>query len=258
MKLQVVESKTWRWYFAVVIALIAAMSLSAWYAWDLSKVVRADLQRQLTTLRETDDKLTKILLKKERLLTELDRSVQMSRANVSEVSITLTKLQEDKTQLEKELSFYRSIMAPEMDKSGLTINDILITPLLPSGMDNGNDSRVDNNAKEKAAKSYEFELVLTQVKKQDWYIKGRYQIWLITKSETNLVEKRISLLKFVKKANFKAKFSFRYFQTFRESFKIPADLQPTAIVVTATTRDGKQKVTRRFPWPSEEKTADVQ
>lgn len=250
MKLQVVEIKSWRWYIGVLLFLLVAMSLSAWFAWEQSKIKRAELGSEVSRLTDDNQQLRQTLAQKERLLTELDRSVQMSKANIGEVGITLSKLQEDKKQLEKELSFYRSIMAPEMDKSGLTIDSLRISALIP-------DTNPEESLQQKD-KQYEFELVLTQVKKQDWYIKGRYQIWLIEKPAAGQEEKRISLFSYLNKPKFKPRFSFRYFQTFREVIKIPAQLHPTAIVVTAITRDGKQKVERRFPWPSEEKTADVQ
>ncbi|HFB65391.1 MAG TPA: hypothetical protein ENJ60_07605 [Aeromonadales bacterium] len=250
MKLQVVESKSWQWYIGVLLFLMVAMSLSAWIAWEQSKIKRTELGAEVSRLSIINKQLAENLAQKERLLTELDRSVQMSRANIDEVGVTLSKLQEDKKQLEKELTFYRSIMAPEMDKSGLTIDSLRISSITTEVNSPENQQQGD--------RQYEFELVLTQVKKQDWYIKGRYQIWLIDKPAAGQAEKRISLFSYLNRPKFKPLFSFRYFQTFREVVKIPAQLHPTAIVVTATTRDGKQKAEKRFPWPSEEKTADVQ
>ena len=101
MKLQVVESKSWQWYIGVFLFLMVAMSLSAWIAWEQSKIKRTELGAEVSRLSIINKQLAENLAQKERLLTELDRSVQMSRANIDEVGVTLSKLQEDKKQLEK-------------------------------------------------------------------------------------------------------------------------------------------------------------
>ncbi len=250
VKLEVVETKSWWWYFAVSLFLLAAMFLSGWLAWVQSKSERDQLGAEVSRLTRANGQLSQALNEKEQLLMELDRSVKMSKANISEIGLTLSRLQEDKKQLEKELSFYRSIMAPEMNKSGLTIDSLHISTLTPG--------LKLTSTTQHSGQQIEFELVLTQVKKQDWYIKGRYQIWLIEKAKGGGTEKRVSLLSYLNNPKMKPLFSFRYFQTFREIATIPPQLHPVAIVVTATTRDGKQQVERRFPWPFEEKTADVQ
>lgn len=246
MKLEVVEAKTWRWYLTMVTTLILMMLLAAWFAWHQSIHTRDTLENEVRGLTETNAQLKEVLQQKELELTKLGRSVEVSDANVSEVGVTLAKLQEEKKQLEKELSFYRSIMAPELNKAGLTIDSFIVTPIDPADQD------------PLKPRNFDFELILTQAKKQDWYIKGRYQIHFITIDEKTQKEHRHSMTQFIKRPRWKANFSFRYFQTFRESFQIPADFHPTAIVVTAIATKGRKKVEKRYPWLFQEKKLDVQ
>jgi len=246
MKLEVVETKSWHWYAMMATVFIIIMLIVAWFTWQQSIVSRELLESEVATLSEKNEQLQLSLKQKELNLTKLDQSVEVSKSNVSEVGVTLAKLQEDKKQLEKELSFYRSIMAPELNKAGLTIDSFIVTPI------------EDVNQGPVTPRSFDFELILTQAKKQDWYIKGKYQIHLITVDVDSQKERRLPMTQFIKRPRWKAKFSFRYFQTFRESFQIPADLHPTAIVVTAIETKSGKKVEKRYPWLFQEKKLNVQ
>ncbi len=226
MTLKVIEPKTWRWYLFIAFLIGLAMAASAWWAWQISGEVRDDLEQRVTLLTEDNKQLKDNLFSNEFQLTELGRSEQMAIANVDQTGLNLAALQEDKKQLEKELSFYRSIMAPELDKVGLNIQSFEIVEV------------------EKGI--FEYSLILTQVKKQDWYLKGNYSIELI--SENGGKESKLAMKQIVLNTSVKNRFSFRYFQTLTNRFQLPKGLQPQAILVSASTQDGKQRVTKRFPW----------
>ncbi len=226
MELKVIQPKTWRWYLSASAIILMALAVSAWSAWYFSGQQRVALEQRVNQLTEDNQRLTNTITNSELQLTELGRSEQMANASVEQTGLNIAQLQETNKQLEKELSFYRSIMAPELDKVGLNIQNLELVSIEPG--------------------VFEFSLTLTQVKKQDWYLKGNYKIELISVvegKEVNTILKPMILDK-----AFKSKFSFRYFQTLTSRFKLVENLKPQAILVSASTQDGKQRVSKRFPW----------
>ena len=226
MELKVIQPKTWRWYSAVALLIITAMALSAWFAWHLSHQVRNTLEQNVEQLSATNNQLQDTIYNNEKSITELGRSEQMAKASVDQTGLNMEQLQEVNKHLEKELSFYRSIMAPELDKNGLNIQKFEML-------------KIENDI-------YEFSLTLTQVKKQDWYLKGSYSIELITDNDGK--EMKVALNPMILDSPFKPRFSFRYFQTLSSRFQLPVAIKPQAIMVSARTQDGKQRVTKRYPW----------
>ena len=226
MELKVVQPKTWRWYATASFLILVSMMLSAWYAWHLSHQVRDSLEIEVVQLTTQNSQLHNTIYSNEKYITELGRSEQMAQASVDQTGLNMAELQEANKQLEKELSFYRSIMAPELDKNGLNIQKFELL-------------KVENDI-------YEFSLTLTQVKKQDWYLKGSYSIELITDNDGKEVKTALNTM--ILDSPYKPRFSFRYFQTLSSRFQLPEALKPQAIMVSARTQDGKQRVTKRYPW----------
>ncbi|RTR38992.1 hypothetical protein EKG38_08650 [Shewanella canadensis] len=100
-------------------------------------------------------------------------------------------------ELERELSFYRSIMAPENNADGVSINGLELTPnLLP--------------------RQYRVKLILTQLQKRKQSLKGRAEIKLVGVLDGEAVE-----LDLAKLANVQLNFKFRYFQILDAAFTLP-------------------------------------
>jgi|GEM_PF-784725 len=100
-------------------------------------------------------------------------------------------------ELERELSFYRSIMAPENNADGVSINGLeLIPTLLP--------------------RQYRLKLILTQLKKRKQSLKGKAEIKLVGAQNGEAVELDVAKL-----ANLKLNFQFRYFQILDTEFILP-------------------------------------
>ncbi len=98
-------------------------------------------------------------------------------------------------ELDRELAFYRSIMAPENNAQGVAIHGLELS----EGMTPG---------------TQKLKLVLTQLKKRKSLLKGRASIKFIGLQDGKV--KEISLKELSKLA-----FSFRYFQVFEEEFSLP-------------------------------------
>ncbi|GIU21415.1 MULTISPECIES: DUF6776 family protein [unclassified Shewanella] len=100
-------------------------------------------------------------------------------------------------ELERELAFYRSVMAPENNADGVAINTLELEPSLEP-------------------RQYRVKLVLTQLEKRKRSLAGRSEITLVGLQDGKTVSLKLSELS---DASFK--FKFRYFQVLEGEFTLP-------------------------------------
>ena len=100
-------------------------------------------------------------------------------------------------ELERELAFYRSVMAPENIADGVAINALEIEPSLEP-------------------RQYRIKLVLTQLEKRKRSLSGRSEVTLIGLQDGKTLTLKLSDLT---DASFK--FKFRYFQVLEGEFTLP-------------------------------------
>lgn len=128
--------------------------------------------------------------------------------------------------LREEVKFYKRLMAPSELERGLQIAEWTVVP---------------------TAKPREmaYDLLLTQAaERRDW-VQGRVNVDVLGKrSDQDVV---LSLTELAEIDSYPLKFRFRYFQDFTGVIQLPADFQPSSIVVTAV-RDNGQNVQRTFEW----------
>lgn len=138
--------------------------------------------------------------------------------------------------LERELSFYRSILAPQESAKGLQVSSF---QWLPSD---------DNKVR--------WQVSLLQAGSTGRMLSGLATIDLIF--QDNGQEVREPVLNSSAKREFG--FKFRYFQNITGELELAAQRQPIAFEVQAKQYgQGQQPVTQRFPWnPSQESITDVE
>ncbi|QSX34678.1 hypothetical protein JYB87_05425 [Shewanella avicenniae] len=149
------------------------------------------------------------------------RNLDLSLAQEShkEMQDMFAKQHQRQQELERELSFYRSIMTPEYSVDGVAINSV---ELLPKAV----------------ATDYKLKLVLTQLKKRQQQLKGKAIIKLQgiqAGEETEIPLESVN-------NGVKLDFSFRYFQVLETDFSLPQgfELQQIAVkVVVPASRWGK-------------------
>lgn len=227
MAYQVVPKRTWRWYIRWL--LLAVILLAASYALGLATAAqrKAIWQAQYTELQNRLARTLEDMSNMRRKLAQLEAEAQMARASVKTSQEELEKLQHDKQRLEKELAFYRSIMAPENNKKGLTIDSLAI--------------RAGDKPQQ-----WHYELVLTQAKKQDWYLKGTVNFTITGRQNEQPLQLSGNTL--FPEQGMMPRFSFRFFQRLTGVIQLPSGFTPEKISITATTRDGKHKTSAEFDW----------
>lgn len=158
-----------------------------------------------------------------KLGSEVDRKANEDvRQEVIELKNEIAALKED-------ITFYRGLMSPSADKSGLTIGslDILQTP---------------------EPRTYEYKLVVQQLAANHQVLSGFLNFVVIGRQDgvENTLNLR-DLSKTVSEENIKLR--FRYFQNFTGQIKLPEGFEPIRIELIAKS-SGKTPVTvnKRFGW----------
>lgn len=157
----------------------------------------------------------------------LERSNQMDKQAYVEVDSSLKALQEEILELRGQVSFYRGIVAPKESSAGLRIERL----------------EMSSSAEERL---YHFELVLTQVLKNQRTVTGRANIEM-----EGLQDGRPRTLGFrniMMAGKRDLGFRFRYFQKFDGDILIPEGFVPRSVNVSVKPSGKKKKIESSYEW----------
>ena len=218
---------------ALVVGLGVAL-FAAWWLYDLGKLRGV---HELAALRTEHAMLEK---RHERLLDEvsglrdqvaiLDRSSQIDRKAALDVKADLGQLEEDLQAAREEIEFYRGIVAPGDVRSGLRIHRFTL--------EEGS-----------AVGEYHYDLVLTQLKRNDHYVTGVVD-WKITGLMVG-EQGELALAGVTQPSVKQLKFRFRYFQDLAGKITLPEGFEPEKVTLSIQP-GGKSKlpsVEQSFDWP---------
>jgi hypothetical protein len=217
-----------------VVAGLAIALFAAWWLYDLGKLHGAE---ELGALRTEHGMLEK---RHERLLQEaselreqvaiLDRSSQIDRQAALEVKADLGRLEQELQAGREEIEFYRGIVAPGDVQPGLRIHRFTLEEGAVAG-------------------EYHYDLVLTQLKRNDRYVTGIVD-WSI--SGLMVGEQGVLALAGVTNPSVKQlKFRFRYFQELAGKITLPYGFEAQQVVLSIQP-EGKGKlpaIKQAFDWP---------
>ncbi|MGX5172971.1 DUF6776 family protein [Aliikangiella sp. IMCC44653] len=213
-RLIITQQKTPLWYCGWGV-LAAALLVASYF---LGRLVNHESERQalekVIWLENELDKFQSAYQQANQDLIMQAQTAKVDNQSNQQLVETVKQMQQTQLSLESELSFYRKIMAPELDQEGLTIADFQVTA---------------SNQKE----SFNYKLVLTQAGKQDQFLKGRVSLVLHGKlaGETKAYQ-------FRELGTFQSKdfqFQFRYFQNLEGEIAIPADFIAEKVEIEAKT-----------------------
>ncbi len=174
---------------------------SAILGWEQLSQQGEELKRQNEELqREKLELLQKIAV--------LERSSEIDRLASLEVRNEFAGLQNELLDLRKELDFYRGIVSPGDVAPGLRIQRFHLEPGKMTG-------------------SFRYNLVLTQVKQNEKYVRGVVEIAIQGMEDDKA--KWIPLARLVPREAEVMKFKFRYFQSFKGEIRIPDGFEPQRV-----------------------------
>lgn len=183
---------------------------------------RERLQTQIEEQAKTNSRLSG-------QLTIVERGQAIDREAYDVVRADLKRLQEEILELREEVEFYRGIVSPLERQAGLNIQTFKL-----------------ERAGEEAL--YHFELVMSQVLKNDRFVKGVVKLHLqgVQEGEPQTLNfKEISPNDSVGRD-----FRFRYFQRMEGDIRLPENFLPRNMLVEMVPQ-GRKAISKSFPWPFE-------
>lgn len=221
------------WQSALVLLVILA--LVAWIIWmafdfgryragyDSSRVdsVRDALHEQLDALRDENEELRQRLALIERGEQIDDKAGEAAREQFKQ-------LQEERSRLEKEVTFLRSILSPEQSEEGLQVKDFS----LRAGA---------------ADDEYRFRFVLTRSKKGGKAVHGEVSVSLAGVTDGKITQVPLEEITTDKKSAIS--FKFRNFQTLQGIVRLPEGFAPDSLLLEINPKtSGYDDFIRRFDW----------
>lgn len=158
-------------------------------------------------------------------LARAQRSVQMNETAFQELERALTASAQEIVKLREELNFYRNIISPVDNKSGLRIQNLHIRPV-------------------GTANRYRYKLVLIQALKHDRTVSGSASIQI-----AGVQEGEDSVVSIPGSKERAIRVNFRYFQDIEGQFELPQGFKPRRVIVNVTPARGAQAVEESYPWP---------
>ena len=184
----------------------------------------AEQQQRLDELyTQTDEQLQKINF--------LQVEMEIERQAAEHVQQQLQQTHKDKHQLQKELSFYQKIMAPELQAGGLEIDEFTITAT-PS------------------RHIFRYKLVLVQIQKTKRYAKGYVKMAFNGVEGDKTQQYKFEQLSADKQE--KIPFSFRYFQILEGDIIFPKAFSAQQVEIDVILPAGKwqkfEQLDRQYPF----------
>jgi len=219
------------------LALVAGLGVAlfaAWWLYDLGKLRGVDelagLRTEHAILKTRHKKLVKDAGALREQVAILERSSLIDRQAALDVKKDLGQLQEELQAAREEVEFYRGIVAPGDVQQGLRIHRFTLEEAGAAG-------------------EYHYELILTQLKRNDRYITGVVD-WKISGSMLG-EQGELALAGVTNPPVKQLKFRFRYFQDLAGKIKLPEGFEAERVILSIKP-GGKSKsppVEQTFDWP---------
>lgn len=224
----------------ILLGVLVLMAGSGYFGWKHGGddgQVRADQHAALSKqLSEREQQLADL----ERKLVILERGSKVERMANENVRQEVTALNEKIYQLQKKITFYKSIMAPASGGRQLKIHDLELTAGVKTG-------------------HVRYKIVLTQITNRRDVIKGTVAFTVIGSQAGTRVELTSKQLGIGSgDGRWGHRFSFRYFEELEGEMRLPEGFEPEMLRVAARSTGKKPAVAEReIPWFSKEEKPDV-
>jgi len=219
------------------IAAVAGLGIAlfaAWWLYDLGKLRGVDelagLRTEHAILKKRYGKVYKEAGQLREQVAILERSSKIDHLAALDVKADLGQLEEELQAAREEVEFYRGIVAPGDVQPGLRIHRFTLEEGVAPG-------------------EYHYDLVLTQLKRNDRYITGIVD-WKISGSMLG-EQGELSLAGVTNPPAKQLNFRFRYFQDLSGQITLPEGFEAEQVILSIKP-EGKGKsppVEQAFDWP---------
>ncbi len=220
----VVRYRPGAWFWWLLPALFAGAAALGYMLGGSGSPVQSPIER-LETMRSdfSQDRLDELRAE----LTELRMAQNVDTAANDEVRASFRELQSEIASLEEEVSFYRSLMAPEELAKGLHIEKMKLRRTERPGV-------------------YGYELVLAQTVARHAWQQG--ELYFEVHGAVDGERAVLALTEIATIPEYPLTFKFRYFQNYSGEFTVPADFTPETVIVTLDRGSAGEIVQERYDW----------
>ena len=218
----------WLFSFAVFIGIILLLlRLSFEYGRNVAGYDSAGADASINKLNIQLEQAQAEILESHRRSTMLKRNSQIDDDASFQLKGTLAQVQNEALALKKELSFYKSIVAPEQGDRSLAIQTIQL--------------------KQDEAGAYRYKIMVSQRGRNDRFARGTINVSIDGVNKGKPVT--LKLAEITKDQKKPIKFGFKYFQNFEGVLTLPDEFQPDSVRVKVNPATGKIKaIDEQFAW----------
>ncbi len=218
------------WLFSLV-AILCLVMLSLWFSYEYGRNIagydsaRADAY--ISQLQAQLDEAQAEIVESNRQATMLKRNSRIDGDASTQLKETLAQAQSEVLELKRELSFYKSIVAPEQGSRSVAIQSIQL--------------------KQNAAGDYDYKIMVSQRGRNDRFARGTIDVTIEGLKEGQPVT--LKLADVSNETKKPMKFGFKYFQNFEGVMTLPEAFLPETIRVKVKPKSGKIKaIDEQFAW----------
>jgi len=218
------------WLLSLVAILCLAM-LSLWFTFEYGRNIAgydsASSEAYIGQLQAQLDEAQAEIVESNRQATMLKRNSQIDGDASTQLKDTLATSQSKVLELKKELSFYKSIVAPEQGNRSIAIQAIQLTQNESGG--------------------YDYKIMVSQRGRNDRFTRGIIDVSIKgVKKGQPVTLKLADVSNETKKP---MKFGFKYFQNFEGVMTLPEAFLPETIRIKVKPKSGKIKaIDEQFAW----------
>ena len=218
----------WLLSFTILICIILILlKISFEYGRSTAGFDSADSAEYINLLQSELEESRAEIIESERRTTMLKRNSRIDDDASEQVKDTLAQAQDEVLELKKELSFYKSIVAPEQGGRSIAIQTIQL--------------------KKNESGDYQYKVMVSQRGRNDKLARGTISLRIKGTKKGKAVT--YSLSDVTKDVKEPMKFGFKYFQNFEGVMNLPAAFQPDSLHVKVSPSTAKIKaIDEQYVW----------
>ena len=218
------------WLLSLVL-IICIFMLSLWFSFDYGRGIAgynsADADAYIDQLQAQLEEAQGEIVESSRQATMLKRNSRIDDDASSQLKETLAQAQSEALELKKELSFYKSIVAPEQGNRTIAIQTIQL--------------------KKNGTGGYDYKIMVSQRGRNDRFARGTIDVSIEGVKKGQPVT--LTLADVSNETKKPMKFGFKYFQNFEGVMTLPKSFLPDLIRVKVKPSTGKIKsIDEQFAW----------
>jgi len=222
------QPKLWLLSFTAIVCMILIL---LWVSFEYGRKVAgfhsSEADDYIALLQAQLEESQAEIIETNRQATMIERNSQINDDASVQLKQTLAQVQNEALELKKELSFYKSIVAPEQGKRSLAIQTIQLEAASNGG--------------------YQYKITVSQRGRNDQFARGTVDVTISGVDKGKPVTLKLADVSNATKIPMK--FSFKYFQKFEGLITLPETFQPDSFNVSVIPRTGKIKtVEEQFAW----------